>query len=120
MFLTPNAEAAGNILRFAITLSGNPGEQRLESTAPPLGAWQHVTVVLGPGGGSLYVNGTLAATNAALTLRPADLRPIANGWLGRSAYTVDAYLTGDLDDFRIYSIALSAEEVRSVYGLASR
>jgi hypothetical protein len=38
-------------------------------------------------------------------------------WLAKSQYTADAYYKGALDDFRIYSRALSKGEVMYLAGL---
>ena len=80
MFLTPHAGGT-SIARFAITTSGNANEQHLDATSVlPVGTWTHVAIVLGAGGGTLYLNGAAVATNAALMLRPADLGAAANNW----------------------------------------
>jgi hypothetical protein len=104
-------------MRFAITNSGTGSEQALTGTASlAVGVWTHVAVVLGPAGGTLYVNGAAVDSDAALTLRPADLAATPNVWLGRSQVTSTPNLDGDLDDLRIYDRALSAAEVAAVYG----
>ena len=50
---------------------------KIDSTAAlSLNAWHHLAVVLADGSpytGSLYVDGVLAGSNAAMTLHPADL-----------------------------------------------
>jgi hypothetical protein len=104
-------------MRFAITNSGSSGEQALSGKAALApGVWTHVAVVLGPAGGSLYVDGTLVESSAAITLRPANLAPTPNVWLGRSQVTSTPYLDGDIDDFRVYDRALTAAEVAAVHG----
>ena len=104
-------------MRFAITNTGSGGEQALMGTAAlAVGVWTHVTVVLGPSGGTLYVNGAAVDSSAAVTLRPVDLATTPNVWLGRSQVTSTPNLDGDLDDFRIYDRALTAAEVAAVYG----
>jgi hypothetical protein len=115
MFLSPHA-GGSNVARFAITTSGNGNEQRLDAPAVlPLGAWTHVAIVLGTGGGTLYLNGTSVATNAALTLRPSDLGAAANTWLGRSQFAADPTFDGELDDLRIYPSALAAGQIATIY-----
>jgi uncharacterized protein len=119
MFLTPHASVGGvNALRFAITMSGNGSEQRLDGPGVlATGVWTHVTVVLGSSGGTLYVNGASAGTNASLLLRPSMLGSTANNWLGRSQYAADPYFDGEIDELRIYGRALTAAEVTSLYQL---
>ena len=114
MFLTPHVGGA-TIARFAISTSGNANEQRLDTTSVlPLGAWTHVAIVLGTGG-TLYLNGTVAGTNTALTLRPADLGATTNNWLGRSQFTADPAFNGQIDDLRVYASALTASQIATIY-----
>jgi hypothetical protein len=48
--------------------------------------------------------------NTSLTLNPSSLGQTKNNYIGKSQYP-DPYLNGLVDDFRIYSRALSAAEV---------
>lgn len=115
MFLTPH-NGTTNALRFAISTGGNTMEQMLNGTAvPTLGAWQHVAVVLGPSGGTLYLDGAAVTTNAGLTLRPSSLGTTVNNWIGRSQYTADPFLAGDIDELRIYDKALSAADITTLF-----
>jgi hypothetical protein len=76
-----------------------------------------VAVVLPSGGGGLlYVDGAEVGSNANLTLRPADLGVTPNNYLGRSQFDEDPYFDGAIDEFRVYSRALSATEVRILAG----
>jgi hypothetical protein len=115
MFLTPN-ETTGK-LRFAITTSGSAtgNEERLDGPTLPTGSWQHVAVTLTGSTATLYVNGAQAAQNTAITLNPTSLGNTTQDWLGRSEFAVDPYYNGEIDDFRIYSRALSAAEVQALY-----
>lgn len=106
LFLTPRS--GSNTLRFAITQSGGTGEQRLETTQLATNQWVHLAVVLQGNIGRLYVNGALA-TSATITVNPGDFNP-ANNLLGKSQYA-DPLFNGALDDFRIYSYALSADAI---------
>jgi hypothetical protein len=120
MFLTTFQNVATpNSVRFAITTTGNAGEQQISSTARlSTGTWHHIAVVLGAGAtytGTLYVDGAVAGTNAAMTLRPSSIGNTANNWIGRSAFVADPYFSGLVDDFRIYSRALTAAEVTAVF-----
>jgi uncharacterized protein len=117
MFLTPHAGGT-SVARFAISTSGNAttSEQRLDAPGIlPVGTWTHVAIVLGTGGGTLYINGAAAGTNAALTLRPADLGAAANNWLGRSQFTADPSFNGQIDELRIYASALTAAQIMTIY-----
>jgi hypothetical protein len=115
MFLAAK-NAATNFVRFAISVSGNgSGEQMVDGTsALSVNAWSHVAIVLGTSGATLYVGGNAVGTNANITLRPADLGTPLNYYIGRSQFSVDPYLDGNIDDFRIYGRALSASEIQAL------
>jgi hypothetical protein len=116
MFLTPRNGTDGR-LRYAITTGGNGAEQRISgpSGLTP-GLWYHVAVTLSSTTGILYVNGAPVATNSAMTLNPTALGSTANNYIGKSQYP-DPYLNGRIDDFRIYTVALSKEELAATYAL---
>jgi len=116
MFLATSNGATG-FLRFGITKGGNNSayEQVVDGTAAfPVLAWHHVAVVLGSAGGLLYLDGTQVGANAAMTLRPADLGSLPNYYIGRSQFAVDTNLDGDIDEFRVYSRALSPSEIQKI------
>ncbi|HEY9244135.1 MAG TPA: LamG-like jellyroll fold domain-containing protein, partial [Streptosporangiaceae bacterium] len=115
MFLTLNA--GGGPIRFAITTSGAGGEQQINGTGElPPGTWSHVAVTLSGHTGTLYVNGTAVGTNSNMTLNPAALGNTTQDWIGRSQYPADPYLNGKIDDFQIYSSALSASQIAALAG----
>ena len=74
-------------------------------------------VTLKGNSGILYVNGLPVGTNNAMTLRPGNLGNTTNNFLGRSQFGADPYLNGVLDEFRIYNVALSANEIRATDAL---
>jgi hypothetical protein len=115
MFLTPSTNYAQLVAKFAITASGRMQEQAIEApSAVPTLEWTHVAVVLGPSGGTLYFDGAPVGTNSTMTLRPADLGSTINNYIGRSQFPDDPYLDGAIDEFRIYSRALSPDEIRAL------
>jgi hypothetical protein len=83
------------------------------SNAFPVGVPVHVALVLDPARGSiaLFVDGAQvgsAASTAALSgLRDGD------NWLGRSHLASDPDLDGTLTEARIYSAALSPEQIEA-------
>jgi hypothetical protein len=116
MFLTTSNGARNPVPRFAISTTGYMHEDRVDGdTALTTGAWQHIAVVVGPAGGVLYVNGAKVGTNPSMTLRPADLGSTPNNYIGRSQFTQDPYLDGNIDDFRVYNRALSADEIKTLF-----
>jgi hypothetical protein len=116
MFLTLNA--GGAPIRFSITTNGGGGaEQQINGTGElPTNAWSLVTVTLSGTTGTLYVNGQVVGTNTNMTLTPSDLGATTNNWIGQSQYPADPHLNATVDDFNIYSHALSASEVAALAG----
>ena len=113
MFLTPQG-GAGKI-RYAITTSGSGGEQQIDGAAAlPTGSWQHVAVTWTANTGTLYVNGVQVGQNTSMTLNPSSLGNTNRNYIGRSQSS-DPYLYGLVNDFRIYSRALSASEITQLY-----
>lgn len=114
MFLAPQSGGTGG-LRFAITTSGNGSEQLMTASAPlATGTWKHVAVTLSGTTARLYVDGVQVATNASMTLKPSSLGSTNLNYIGKSQYA-DPYLNGAIDDFRIYSRALSATEISALF-----
>lgn len=111
MYLTPKITLGG--LRFGIKNNGT--EQQLNASALPTGQWSHVAISLGSTGASMYVNGSLVASSAAVTIRPTDFKPVLN-YIGRSQFTYPLF-NGYIDDFRVYNYALSANEVAQLAGV---
>ncbi len=116
MFLTtqytataPNAAK----LRFAIRVN-SATEQSVSGAniALTAGAWTHVAVTRSGTTVSLYVNGALAGSGT-IASAPSALGSTTANYLGRSQFA-DPYLNGALDDFRVYSRALSAAELVSL------
>ena len=111
MFLTPSSYS--NTLRFAITTSGNGSEQRIETSGLSTGTWTHVAITLNGDLGTLYVNGTPAATNSSMTINPTDFNAAIN-YVGASQFSSDPLFDGRIDDFRIYNFALSETQIAAV------
>jgi len=115
MFLTPQytATSPNNAkLRFAIRTTV-AAEQFVNGTiALPTNAWAHVAVTRSGNTVSLYVNGAFAGSGT-ITLNPADLGVTTQNYLGKSQWP-DPYLDGNLDDFRLYSQAMTAGEIAAL------
>ena len=112
MFMTINGGGAG--LRFAITTGGGGAEQQLTGGGHlPLNTWSHVAVTLSGTTGTLYLDGTPVATNPNMTLHPSILGNTNQNWIGRSQFP-DPFLNAIVDDFNIYDLALSPDEIASL------
>lgn len=77
------------------------------------GAWRTLTYTLAGGTAVLYEDGVEVARKTGITLTPADIgagTTTAN-YLGRSLYSGDKYLTGNVRDFRVYDRALTEVEI---------
>ncbi len=118
LFLTPRS--GSGTLRFAITPSGGPGnEQLIESgSALSIGSWNHVAVTISGNTGRLFLNGNQVGLNSAMTLRPSDLGVTPNNWIGRSQWA-DPYFNGRVEDFRIYSGALTPDQIADLVQLGA-
>lgn len=104
-----NAGSSGSVrLRMASTTKN----QVVEGTAGlPVGKWVHVAVTIGDSGLAIYVDGAQVGQQAPATMRPADLGDTGNNYIGRSPFSQDPYLDGQVDEFRIYDHVLSAAEI---------
>lgn len=109
LFLTPSS--GSGTLRFAIRNGGS--EQIVQTTALPMGQWQHVAVTLSGNTVRLYTNGLLAASSTAITIAPSHFNPSVN-YLGESQFNADPLFRGRLDEVLITDFALSATQVAAL------
>jgi fibronectin type 3 domain-containing protein len=110
MFLTTQYAGSAAKLRFGIR-TPSVAEQTVSGNAIALvaDAWTHLAVVRSGTTVSLYVNGSLAGSGT-IALNPANLGVTTQNYLGKSQWP-DPYLNAALDDFRLYSHAMSASEI---------
>jgi hypothetical protein len=73
-----------------------------------------VAVTLSGHVGTLYVDGVPLGKNDNIDFAPFRIGYTTQNWVGRSQYERDPYLKGQIDDFRIYRGALSAEEIAAL------
>ncbi|WP_158685335.1 family 43 glycosylhydrolase [Microbacterium halophytorum] len=116
MFLTPNAAASPTGLRMDLATSDGRG-----AVVPGIGdgaslstEWAHVAVTASGTTANLWVDGTIVSTNDDFTLRPADLGETVNNWIGRSQFSADPWLNASIDDFNIFSRALTAGDIAAL------
>jgi hypothetical protein len=90
----------------------------------PLAQWIHLAVTWGSAAVVVYVNGQIASSTPMEPWAPAPgvgpraLGLAVNGFIGRSQSPNDAYLSGAIDDFRVYDRELSAVEITALRDLA--
>lgn len=114
LFLTPRTGLGR--ARFAMKLGGMEGEDVVDADrALPTGVWTHVAVTLGGGVGRLYLDGVEAGRNEALMMTPLLLGRTQRNYLGRSQNVKHPWLAGAVDDFRLYGVALAAEDVAALH-----
>src|SRR6266850_3316077 len=77
--------------------------------APPLNTWTHLSVEADSTGTTLYVNGVLSQTLAAVTLGTGSTAAVAIG----SSADDDDHFAGVMDDLRLYNRALSQTEIQT-------
>jgi hypothetical protein len=103
------AASSDNVLRCDINPGGNL--QTVQWTNPlPTNVWTHVAVTLNGTQGVLYVNGLPVATNTSMNLLPLNVAPQTNA-LGQSKFAADPYFNGQYAGFRVYSRALTPQEI---------
>ena len=106
-------EGTDGIPAYYARLNGGDHQTVKTTQALPLNKWVHMTVTYDGTRVSIYRNGALDVTLQS-TIKPADLGPTARYWIGRSQYDHDAFFTGSYRDFRVFSRALSPEEVQKL------
>ncbi|MEN6309883.1 MAG: LamG-like jellyroll fold domain-containing protein [Anaerohalosphaeraceae bacterium] len=110
LLLTPRS--GDNTLRFSIKNGG--GEQMVDAAQLSTGQWVHLAVTLNGDTATLYVNGAATASNSSVTINPFDFMPNKN-YVGDSQYAADPLFNGRMDEFRIYSYALTSAEIQTLY-----
>lgn len=111
MFLTTRASSGK--LRFAIKNNGDEQSVDGGSMTAYRNKWVHIAVTLGDDSVTVYVDGEPVASSTTITLRPTDFHPLVN-YVGHSQFAADPNFNGYVDDLRIYSYALSGDEVKNL------
>jgi autotransporter-associated beta strand protein len=113
MFLSVQTGTAGNV-RFAVKNGGS--EQGMTySYAVPLNTWTHFAITQSGNTCSMYINGALVATNTAVTIKPSTIGSMNQNYLGKSQWSSDSMFKGAIDEFKIFSRALTAAEIAASY-----
>jgi alpha-L-arabinofuranosidase len=95
------------------------GEQGLAaSSVLPIRLWKHLVVTINSETNTsiMYVDGVEITNNSKVTIKPSDLYDASkdcSGYIGKSFHW-DPGFSGQIDDFRIYSVALDKDEVAAL------
>lgn len=114
-YLLTTPRNGDGVLRSAITSAGAGAESKVSAAQPlPGGVWKTITVTLDTAQDRLttYLDGA-AVGSAATTMSAGELLSATStrsGYIGKSTYP-DPLFQGDIDDFRVYGTALTAEQV---------
>ena len=83
-----------------------------------LGVEYHIATVWEPAGAggtmTTYRDGVLVGGPTPTNYNATDMNDV-NNWLGRSNWTGDGYLDGEINEFRIYDSALTATQVAASF-----
>ncbi len=107
-----NASTFGT--RCATRTPGALAPEIMLSETVSINVWHHVTVVFAKPYLRYYLDGKLKSEISNVSFDSGDLGKTNQNWIGRSVYAADPYLTGLVDDFRMYSGALSEEEISEI------
>jgi hypothetical protein len=115
LFLTPK-NGTTNKLRASFSLNGTDRSVNVDaSQALPIDETTYVTVVVDDAAGrlELYVNAEHQGS-VALTGSLADINDV-NNWMGRSQASDDPYFDGTVEEFRVYRVVRTAEQIAESY-----
>ena len=79
----------------------------------PINTWQHTCYVISGTSGNFWLNNVAQAISLT-SIRNYDTA-LAASFIGKSNWPADGYWFGAIDEFRIYTKALSASEVSALY-----
>lgn len=87
-----------------------------EGSLPIGGGWKHIAVTVDSNGNAIhYVNGVVSGTPSATGSTPSLITSTNPMRLGNSPISPTATFDGDIDDFRMYNIVLTAAEIFEIY-----
>jgi fibronectin type 3 domain-containing protein len=112
MYLT--VHNGSNVPQFSVQANGGTSYSITGNAAFPTGVWTHIAVVWNNNLGTMYVNGVFVGSNSNMPWNPSMLGTTTQNYIGHSEWTADPYLNGRIDDFRIYSRALTSTEVSTI------
>jgi hypothetical protein len=112
LFMTPRA--CGVEAFTAIAETGDARDPVADDQPLPTGYAMQVALVFDGDNQTLTLYRDTEQVGEATTTIQLEQLTDANNWLGRSQWAQDAFFRGSVGEFRIYSRALSAEEIARV------
>ncbi|WP_187262022.1 cellulase family glycosylhydrolase [Pontibacter beigongshangensis] len=113
MYLVPRNGTDGRV-RYSIRNGSAPAQQINCAITLSTNTWVHIAVTLSGNVGIMYINGREVGRNNNMTLKPSDLGFTENNYIGKSQFPNDPNFRGLIDEFRIYSKALSPEDIQGL------
>jgi subtilisin family serine protease len=102
-------------LEFVVGQLGSDPAAVMTTAQTPLGEWSHVALSLDGSQALVYINGQLdASADYGQRVAREDLRLVISSYQANTRF-----YNGKIDDVRIHDTALSAEDIRALYGQAS-
>ena len=106
-----------NTLNFDIANTANPSGNRITTNTYIDGNWHHIVWSINNlGTWVIYIDGVIASFTASLptNINIENVNFTSNS-LGKSLYNSDGYLSGNIDDFRIYNYVITSNQVKELY-----
>jgi hypothetical protein len=117
-FMTLIPYLSGGKIRYKITADNSDASKTFTAEFErdiPRNEWVHIAIAQASDSLKLYLNGELAGTEVnANRVNPSDLGRTSLNYLGRSQWSSDPYASLSCDDFRIYSEALSGQDIAAL------
>jgi len=111
MFLTAQVSASNGLSTIRYGIKNGSSEQTLSyAYAWPLNTWAHIALTQSGSTVNLYVNGTLAASNSAMSMKPSDLGITNQNYIGKSQFN-DPLLKASIDEFKIFNYAMGSDKI---------
>lgn len=103
-------------LRYKITCSKGTFDHTFATSSWTSNKWYHIVLTQKDDVVTCYLDGeSLGSETSKTKVLPSDLGTTTQNWLGRSQWASDSYVDNVYDDFRIYDVALSDEQVESLF-----
>ncbi|PIR97179.1 MAG: hypothetical protein COT91_02770 [Candidatus Doudnabacteria bacterium CG10_big_fil_rev_8_21_14_0_10_41_10] len=84
------------------------------------GQWHHVVAVIKLGQGvTFYIDGSQTSNHQRAVVASSNSAVLSVGRTASNDYGYGAHFTGDIDEVKIYTSALSASDVAAMYGISS-